>query len=161
MGVIVCPACQGTGTVNAGPSPTDRTRVTISFTGSHAGLTSVQRKELERLLATLKPTLIVHGACVGADDICDQIAVKLGIPRLIFPGNVAAERIHDDELKYRSPQVTIRAPKAAATRNRDIARNGDMMIACPRPACEIPRSGAWTTVRYARAEGKRVHLVWP
>jgi hypothetical protein len=135
--------------------------VKIGFTGSQHGLTSPQRAELKVLLDRLKPELVVHGACIGADDWFDQLAAKLRIPRLVFPGNVPAKRVHDDELIHRSATVEIRAPKPMLNRNKDIVRNSDLLIACPRQAHEVIRSGTWATVRFALHTNVEVYMVWP
>jgi len=134
----------------------------VSFSGSQHGLTNKQEEELLGLLRQLKPELGIHGACIGGDDIFDKLCVMEGIDRLVFPSNHLAKRIPNQELLHRQPpRVTIRPPKQALDRNRDIITAGDVLIACPRQQYEIVRSGTWTTIRAAKKVGMVVYILKP
>lgn len=136
--------------------------VKIGFTGSQRGLTSKQNEDLFALLKRLNPELGVHGACIGADDLFDQLCAKLGISRAIFPSTNLSKRVPDAELISRSGSVcTIYPAKPGLERNADIVNLGAALIACPRQSFEIVRSGTWATVRLARRLGKPIHLLLP
>jgi hypothetical protein len=55
----------------------------------------------------------------------------------------------------------IRAPKAYLTRNKDIVRETDILIAAPAETEEQIRFGTWSTVQYARKLGKPVFVILP
>ena len=55
----------------------------------------------------------------------------------------------------------IRTPRPYLSRNKDIVRETDMLIATPAEAEEQRRSGTWSTIRFARKLGKPVFVIWP
>jgi hypothetical protein len=133
--------------------------VRVGFTGTRRGLTIVQQNVLRAELAHLHPQLLVHGACIGADNEADQIAVELGIPRLVYP-STARTRILDSVLQARAA-LTILNPLPPLVRDKLIVAASEVVIACPWQYTEQRRSGTWATVRYARAAGRPVIIIGP
>jgi len=58
------------------------------------------------------------------------------------------------------PMDELRPEKPYTARNRDIVDETDQLVAAPK-GLEYLRSGSWSTVRYARKQGKPVTLVRP
>jgi hypothetical protein len=136
----------------------------LGFTGTKAGLTIRQHDMLYERLTMLKPSVFVHGGCVGGDDEADLMAATLGIPRLVFPSTRIDKRVSDDVLRSRTGSpVWIMTPKEPLDRNPDIVNAVEQLIACPRQPRMITRSGTWTTVRLARRilGDINVHVIGP
>lgn len=124
----------------------------IGFTGSRNGLTLSQRQQILEMLATYtdKPMFIHHGDCVGSDadfhSMCQNAATIIIHPpinskcRAFCNGNITR-----DEKEY-------------IQRNHDIVNECDILIACPSGE-EIPRSGTWATIRYARKINKPMIII--
>ena len=106
------------------------------------------------MLSTYGSAAVHHGDCIGADAQAHEIACTLGREVTIHPptsGTYRAWKTGSD----------VRAPKAYLTRNKDIVRETDMLIAAPAETTEQVRSGTWSTVRFARKLGKRVFVILP
>jgi hypothetical protein len=60
-------------------------------------------------------------------------------------------------------QVVVRfePPSRPLGRNRAIVRTVDLLVAAPSSAIEEIRSGTWSTVRFARSQGRRVLILAP
>ncbi len=67
----------------------------------------------------------------------------------------------NDRVRAWKGSPDIRAPKRYLTRNKDIVRETDILIAAPAEIEEQIRSGTWSTVRYARKLGKPVFVILP
>jgi hypothetical protein len=123
----------------------------VGITATWRGTTAAQRERLRARLKELRPSAIVHGGCIGGDDEADIIAAELGIHRFVFPSTITKKRVPDEVLKSRTGSlVTIMPPDEPLLRNPRIVRNVARLIALPRQAQEIIRSGTWTTVRLGR-----------
>jgi hypothetical protein len=135
--------------------------VIVSFTGTRRGANHWQRVFVRQHLLHLRPSAVAHGACVGADDQLDEIAAELGIHRLVWP-STSVTRVPDERLRARTgSSLTIMPPLPPLERDRLIVDAGEILIATPAQTFEMPRSGTWATVRYARRTGKRVILITP
>jgi hypothetical protein len=55
----------------------------------------------------------------------------------------------------------IHRPKGFLTRDQDIVRDTDVLIAIPAEGVEQHRSGTWATVRFARKLGRDIWIVLP
>lgn len=44
-----------------------------------------------RVIKKFKPSLVITGGARGADSLADQIAKRLGIPRVVYPANWEGE----------------------------------------------------------------------
>lgn len=133
----------------------------LGFTGTQQGLTKGQRSALNTWLVNLAP--VYHGLhlgdCVGADtEVYALMAARSGTGlhsyRLIGhpPTNPGRRAFcaYDEE----------RDPAPYLVRNRAIVDESHLLFAAPEDH-EVPRSGTWSTIRYARRLGKPVIVFWP
>ena len=126
----------------------------VSLTGTRRGLQPEQKRALKWLLKKMNAFSFHHGDCVGADVEAAALAHALGMKIYRYPSDL---NISGD-----SPYgLLAQGPKSPLTRNMDIVNKGDCLVACPRTMSEELRSGTWTTVRYARKQGRLVWIVWP
>jgi hypothetical protein len=134
----------------------------VGFTGTREGITVEQNRSLIAWAKTTGATEFHHGCCIGADsEAWDVFAsgADLGFrspktvahpPRL--RGSICESTLHlSDE---------VRAAADYLARNRNIVDACEVLAACPKGP-EERRSGTWSTVRYARKQGKRVVIFWP
>jgi hypothetical protein len=128
----------------------------IGFTGSRTGLTAKQRDQLWALLPGALE--FHHGDCIGADHEAHLIALELGVPVVVHPPTVVKYRA------WSTHGMQYMAPAPFLVRNKRIVRYTDQLIACPKESVE-PKpgrgQGTWSTVRYARDQGKPVDILWP
>ena len=125
----------------------------IGFTGTHHGMTPAQVRVLRSILSGHKGAALHHGDCVGADAQAHEVACSLGRDLTIHPpvnGHRAWKTSRD-----------IRTPRPYLSRCKDIVRETDMLIAAPGEEKEQRRSGAWSTVRFARKLAKPVFVISP
>jgi len=134
----------------AAPLADPGTRPTIGFTGTRRGMTSAQRAELTRYLGELAPVELHHGGAIGADAECHEIAQALGVPKIVVHPSILPDQSAEMRLEHARSMVTVRPPTKPLRRNREIAREADVLIAAPATAEEVERSGTWSTVRFAR-----------
>jgi len=73
---------------------------------------------------------------------------------VIHPPIVAAKRA------WKHAAQTLR-PKAYLSRNKDIVRYNEMLVATPGETQNRSRSGTWSTVRFARKMGRPVWVILP
>ena len=64
----------------------------IGFTGTSKGMSPYQKQRILELLKELKPHLVRHGDCVGADTEFHQIACSLNIKTCIHPPDNDSKR---------------------------------------------------------------------
>ena len=126
----------------------------IGFTGTRHGMTPAQERTLHGMLAARQGAVLHHGDCVGADAQAHELASLLGRHVTIHPPN-------NGRVRAWKTSPDIRAPKGYLTRNKDIVRETDILIAAPAEAEEQIRSGTWSTVRFARKAGKPVFVILP
>lgn len=128
----------------------------VGFTGTRNGMTGQQKRAVADLLERLKPVALHHGDCVGADadcfNICREVSPQTHI--IAWPADSDAYRAFTDSDEIRDPQPPL-------GRNKEIVRFSDELIATPVSPREYRRSGTWATVRDARTNGKRIHIVLP
>lgn len=117
-------------------------------------MTSAQKRGVADALARLTPQWFCHGGCVGADAEADAIARRMGADICLHPANIRdLQAVFDGERRQgRLPPLV---------RNRIIVAHCEMLIATPREADEVRRSGTWATIRYAREAGKPVVIILP
>lgn len=132
----------------------------LSFTGTHRGMTQPQILKLAEFIA--KASVLVHGACVGADDQADLLAVFFCVPRRALPSTSVSMRVPYDTLLSRiGSRIFIDLAKPPLVRNKHIITAGDRLVACPAQVLEVLRSGTWATVREARRQGVPVVVITP
>jgi hypothetical protein len=119
-------------------------------------MTAAQERALREILASHGQVILHHGDCVGADAQAHDIAVELGRAIIIHPpiGGARARRAW-------KAAPDVREAKPYLKRNKDIVRETELLIATPAEASEQQRSGTWSTVRFARTQGREIWLIQP
>ncbi len=127
----------------------------IGFTGTRNGMTPAQRERVHSLLWEWKDASALHGDCVGADADFHRLAVYLDMPTLCRPCTFTSMRANTGARE-------IAEPTNPMARNREIAKQCDVLIGCPPNGVELKKgSGTWATIRYGVKYGKPVHVVYP
>jgi hypothetical protein len=139
----------------------------VGFTGTHKGAEAPQLAEAKEKLKKLKEEgfdEFHHGACIGADEQVAKIAKELGFRVVAHPGLASDPK----NLLYRSEWTgndEVREAKPFIARDHDIVDETAVMLATPLSYTEVTRSGTWTTVRYARKQGRvegvTLHIIRP
>lgn len=127
----------------------------VGFTGTREGMTDMQSQFVFNAMIDLDPSQFHHGCCVGADAQADDMTGYL--PTTC---KVIGHPPEDTSMMAECSCDEFREPAPYLDRNKNIVDATDMIIAAP-DGPERQRSGTWSTVRYARKNGKRVYLVWP
>lgn len=130
----------------------------LGFTGTRDGTTIEQHQALSHWIRAATVPEFHHGCCIGCDseafDIVNTYAkdarVVAHMPTIRSLVCATAEDFSDE----------TREPLPYLVRNRAIVDACDVLLACPKGP-EEQRSGTWSTVRYARKQGKRVVVFWP
>src|SRR5262245_60144274 len=124
----------------------------VGFTGARTGMTPAQAQAVDALLARLAerhPTRALcglHGDCIGTDAEFDAICKRRAIAVKIRPAAILGMRAGCDS-------EVIAEPRPPLVRNREIVADSELLIACPRTAKEVLRSGVWATIRAMRKKG--------
>lgn len=141
----------------------------IGFTGTRAGMTHAQKRELAALLGkyrlqtvTVKPinTSVAdlwfhHGDCTGADTEAHYIALSYNYKICMHPPTQRHHRA------YCKGATKTEHPQIYSVRNHDIVRACDLLIATPKLHKEEARSGTWSTIRYAKKHKKPYIIIYP
>lgn len=133
----------------------------VGITATQKGMTAKQKTELRNLLMDYRDdiTEFHHGDCIGGDDDAHKIAVEVfGAAAAdiiwIHPGDNPAKRA------FNKSNHVLR-PKDNLERNRDIVDAIHVLIAAPKTAKEVLRSGTWATVRYAKKCRRALSILNP
>ena len=126
----------------------------VAFTGTQIGMTSAQKKALRNLLIEMKPRVLIHGDCIGADAEVHDIAVKLGIEVWIRPCILSQKRAYKEGKILADPEDPI-------ARNHKMVDQSHALIGAPKSPQEELRSGTWATARYAKKTDVLRWLVYP
>lgn len=126
------------------------------MTGTSRGMTEAQRRKAKLLFIRYELDTLRHGDCVGADEQCHNIAVRLGISIIVHPPK-------DPKLRAfcKTGDIKILKAKPYLDRNKDIVIGSKIVFAFPREMSEVLRSGTWATIRYAKKIGKKLIIVYP
>lgn len=137
----------------------------LGFTGTQAGMTRYQRKQLlhhlNRWVGEGYTHLeIHHGDCIGADEQFHDLCVDF------WPSDRLTVVVHPpvNETKrafVAFPGQTVLPARPYLERNHAIVDAVDGMLASPKELREQLRSGTWATVRYARKTGVPLILMAP
>jgi hypothetical protein len=136
----------------------------IGFTGTRFGMSEKQVKDIISVfLWAVEVRQIDHGMCVGADVAFHEIIRKIDPNRIIrIIGHPTSEKYVRKELLALDLECDeVREAKHPLERNHDIVDQTDFMIAAPFTESEVLRSGTWSTIRYARKQGKEVYIFTP
>jgi hypothetical protein len=127
----------------------------IGFTGTRQGMTEAQKSALRALLDGGAGEFH-HGDCIGADSQAHDIANEYGYRIILHPPTNSSQRAWREVPKHME-----RPKKPYLDRNKDIVRETASLVAAPAEPEEQLRSGTWSTVRFARKQGKPVFLILP
>jgi hypothetical protein len=130
--------------------------VELGFTGTREALTEAQGASLCKALWYYKQwaTIMHNGDCVGADEYAGKYWQLCGGQLWLHPPTVRQHRAN-------LPGELISKALPHKQRNMAIVLASDIIIACPKEAAEVARSGTWATIRYAREAGKRLFIIYP
>jgi hypothetical protein len=133
----------------------------LGMTGSRFGLSSQQHAIVTTLLDGERvdwprPYQLHHGDCVGADERTHYIAIQLtGILTVSHPP------IDSKWRAYCNAHV-IMPPRPYHDRNHDIVTVVERMFALPSGEEQSqPRSGTWSTIRYAIRNHRPILIIYP
>lgn len=121
----------------------------VGFTGSRKGMSQNQKEQFALEICRLNPVEFHHGDCVGADAEAHAI-VREFLPNtkiVIHPPLSDYARAFCKGDEYKEPMAYI-------PRDRQIVLNTHRIIGTPLTDEEVIRSGTWTTIRYAKAQGR-------
>jgi hypothetical protein len=123
------------------------------FTGTREGMPRVQKIRVAFLLMSYD--WLHHGDCIGADAQAHNLALAMDMKVSIHPPTVDTLRAwcRDAHLVWPARPYLIR--------DRDIVDICSRLIAAPKSSEEDPRSGTWTTIRYAMKVGRATSIVLP
>jgi hypothetical protein len=118
-------------------------------------MTDAQKAWLRDAFSKIKgPWAFHHGDCVGSDAEAHDIAHEFGAAIIIHPPS------NPDKRAFKNPGPR-RIPKPYLERNKDIVNECDVLIGMPKEHEEQLRSGTWSTIRYARKQGKPLRVIAP
>lgn len=137
-------------------------KLKAGVTGTREGWTAQQTIAVTELLQGLHVYQLHHGDCIGSDASFHALAYSLLIPHIyIHPPLEDRYRAHCEEIP--APKtVSVHTLPALDYLHRDyriVQRAPDILIATPKTAQEVTRSGTWATVRYARKRGVRFRYI--
>lgn len=129
----------------------------VGFTGTRRGMTAAQilaiLPELEPFYSEGDPSCwFHHGDAIGADQQAFLVARQMG-------WMIVAHPAYDEPRRSASDLWDI--PRHPLARDKVIAQTVQHLIATPATMQEELRSGTWATVRYARAEGRSITVIFP
>lgn len=129
----------------------------IGFTGTRKGMTSAQKRTFLRLLRQVSATEFHHGDCLGADAEAHQFVADR------YPHTaIIVHPAEDGILRAFLKGSAVREEAPYLDRNKVIVDETEELIATPGERKERKRgSGTWFTVRYAKAAGKKVTIIYP
>jgi hypothetical protein len=125
----------------------------FGLTATRHGMSTEQKRSFKEYLAG-SVGILHHGMCVGGDADGHEIAREIGYFIVGHPPT-------DERLMADLQCEEMWPAKPYLDRNKDIAKCGHALIACPSEPEEQPRGGTWSTVRFARKIGRTVVLILP
>lgn len=132
----------------------------IGVTGTRQKLKEDQAKWLHQQIIELGDEIdeLHHGDCTGADGFAHLCVEALWKPIHVHPPDVDTWRAFCN-----GPRTVLYEPKPYLVRNRDIVKAVELLLAVPEgPENNFPRSGTWSTIRYAdkRKVETRIYAPW-
>ena len=119
-------------------------------------MTPEQEGKVATLLNILCPTQVHQGDCIGAD----AQFVDLAFDEMLQGLEVHCHPPTNNKHRAFADCHTLHPTKGYLERNKDIVKAADIMIACPKEDGEVVRSGTWSTIRYAEAQGVLTIIVY-
>jgi hypothetical protein len=133
----------------------------VGFTGSRAGMTTLQWAEFEGLFKFLCVDRNIwwhDGVCLGADEQAHKVVQKVATHGLQTIGHPCNLKKWQADLDYDQ----LRDERPPLVRNKKIVEQVDLMFAAPQEFDEVKiGSGTWATIRYTRRKKKPLIIVWP
>lgn len=134
----------------------------IGFTGTQQDLLVEQHRSLILLFGNLQKVHHVNefhfGCCIGADAEAFEIITNL------FPLITTIAHPPEDKSKMSETSLMFadekRKPLPYLDRNKSIVLETDVLVAAPKGPEKLC-SGTWSTIRFARKNGRRALIVWP
>lgn len=128
----------------------------LGFTGTQAGMSPHQRIQVLALLILYRTapyyfSRFHHGDCLGADAQAHRLARALGYAIILHPPTDRKKRAF-----LQADCDEVREAKPYLERNQEIVDESLRLIATPKEAYEVLRSGTWSTIR--RAQQKRIPI---
>jgi hypothetical protein len=124
----------------------------IGFTGTRRGMAQAQNASFWYWLAGEGE--FHHGDCTGSDEQAHIMARGSMFRIVVHPPT-------DDKNRAFCIGDETRDPLPYLDRNRNIVDETEVLVATPAEDEEQLRSGTWSTIRYARKQGKRVVIIYP
>lgn len=131
----------------------------IGITGTREGCTTEQLKSfaimLDHLVNLGGYDELHHGDCLGVDEQGHTVATQLNCTTVCHPpvSDYMRAYTHNDQTRKEYDYLE---------RDHNIVKEADVLVACPKGSeKDHYRSGTWTTIRFARKEGKEIVIVWP
>lgn len=126
----------------------------IGVTGTREQPTKQQLSITFSFLRVFPGVELHHGNCIGFDELVAKRALS---ERYYIVGHPPKNKryladVHNDEL---------RRAKEYLDRNQDIVVESDILLAAPKSAEEVLRSGTWSTIRYARTIKRPTFIIFP
>ena len=137
----------------------------VGFTGTRTGMVPLQGTSFRGCLVGMniwRPIVeFHHGGCVGADVEAHNVVLKQMESQIIV--HPPTEDMFFSGSCYTSfpDRVITLVAKPYLHRNHDIVDACDVLLATPKTLQEVLRSGTWATIRYAKAQGKHVIIIFP
>lgn len=129
----------------------------IGFTGTQRGMTKFQRECLKNFLDIYvgwnEELWLLQGDCIGADGQAAHLARSMGYKIWTFPPTHNSKRVGASSDREETPRDYL-------TRNHNIVKACDMLVATPGENVEQLRSGTWATIRYAKKLDKHLYLIY-
>jgi len=126
----------------------------IGVTGTVEGATPEQLRNLAVVLLSSDVEEVHHGDAIGVDAEAHAIVLSPGTARVtklvIHPPGIEGKRA------FCTGFDEIREPFPYLVRDHHIVDEVDLLVAVPKSAVEVVRSGTWATARYARKLRKLV-----
>lgn len=148
----------------------------IGFTGTQSGLVQFQIDKVLEIFESSKITELLHGDCIGADEMANKLALNFGVKIFtIFPPDNPKKRafcFDVNQLSKHLRQITPYTPHGNVQvrwmpiepyleRNKRIVDSCNFLIACPKEHTHSVRSGTWSTIRYAWKVKKDLIIIPP
>lgn len=122
----------------------------LGITATRTGLTSEQSYSAEKVVAEYD--VIHHGDCLGGDLQMHLLAYALGKKVVVHPPD-------NQRLRAFCSSDDVRPTRPYMSRNRDIVKESEVLLAMPLNDIEDFVSGTWATVRLARKAGRKIIII--
>jgi hypothetical protein len=126
--------------------------IIAGFTGTRHGWTVNQEATVRKVLQRTRPSLVVHGGCIGSDKQFDTLCAELGIPRRVRYASNVPPRLRAP-FDRTDPDIEFTEPAPAPGRNLDIIDDSTFMIGCPATdivPVNLRGQGTWHAIVHTR-----------